>query len=468
MHRDVVVVGGGLAGISAALDLVDGGCSVTLLESRARLGGAAISFQRGELSIDNGQHVFLRCCDAYLGLLTRLGVADRVTLQRHLDIAILRADGRQARLRRTPGVPAPLHLTASLAGFGLLGWTDRLRVGRAALALRLLNPANPALDQRTLGDFLRQHGQTDAIIRALWGIVATATLNLAPDEASLALAAKVFRTGMLDHAAAADIGYAAVPLGDLHSVATRAALEAAGVDVRLNHRVTCIATGEATGGGCRVIARTRGDVERTWSSDAVILATPHREAFTALPQLASSPARGAADLGATPILNVHVIYDRQVTDLPFAAAVDSPVQWFFDRSDTSGLRRTKPAAQYLAVTVSAADDVIDRPAAEVTAQYVAELARLLPGASRAEVLDTFVTRERRATFRQSAGSAALRPAAGSGVAGVWLAGAWTATGWPDTMESAVRSGHAAAAGVLEHDRDPAVISRSGSDGKVAV
>src|SRR5277367_1726222 len=114
---DAVVVGGGLAGITTALRLADAGRSVTLIEARPRLGGAAFSFQRGELSIDNGQHVFLRCCTAYRGLLQRLGVADRVNLQRHLDIAILRADGRSARLRRTPGVPAPLHLSASLARF---------------------------------------------------------------------------------------------------------------------------------------------------------------------------------------------------------------------------------------------------------------------------------------------------------------------------------------------------------------
>jgi squalene-associated FAD-dependent desaturase len=454
---DVVVIGGGLAGITTALRLADAGRSVTLLEARPRLGGAAFSFQRGELSIDNGQHVFLRCCTEYLGLLDRLGVADRVTLQPHLDIPILRADGRSARLRRIPGVPAPLHLSASLAGFGLLSIADRLRVGRGALALRLLNPANPELDQRTLGEFLRRHGQNDAIIAALWGIVATATLNLDPDEASLALAAKVFRTGMLDHAPAADVGYAATPLGELHSTAALAALESAGVEVLLNHRATAIETG-------RVEARGRGDVERSWRPEAIVLATPHREAFAALPALAQSTSAGAAGLGATPILNVHVVYDRRVTELPFAAAVNSPVQWLFDRTDTSGLARTHPNAQYLAVTVSAADGVIDEPAPSLAERYTAELARLLPAAGRAQVLDAFVTRERRATFRQAAGTAALRPTAWSGIAGVWLAGAWTATGWPDTMESAVRSGQAAAAAVLGPvaDSRPAPVSKVGA------
>jgi uncharacterized protein with NAD-binding domain and iron-sulfur cluster len=130
--------------------------------------------------------------------------------------------------------------------------------------------------------------------------------------------------------------------------------------------------------------------------------------------------------------------------LPFAAAVRSPVQWFFDRTGTSGLKE----GQYLAVTVSAADEIVDEPSRSLQARYVAALADLLPAATRATVVDAFVTRERRATFRQAAGSAARRPAADTGVDGLWLAGAWTDTGWPDTMESAVRSGLAAADGVL--------------------
>jgi uncharacterized protein with NAD-binding domain and iron-sulfur cluster len=139
-----------------------------------------------------------------------------------------------------------------------------------------------------------------------------------------------------------------------------------------------------------------------------------------------------------------VIYNRQITDLPFAAAVDSPVQWFFDRTASSGLPRTHPRAQYLAVTVSAAEGVIDAPARGLAERFTDELAKLLPAAGRAQVLDAFVTRERHATFRQAAGSAAMRPATDVGLERIRLAGAWTATGWPDTMESAVRSGIAAA------------------------
>ena len=435
--QPTVVVGGGLAGIAAALRLADLGRPVVLVEKRPRLGGAAFSFTRDGLSVDNGQHVFLRCCAAYRWFLDRIGARDEVVLQDALDIPVLAPDGRTARLRRTRGVPAPAHLTAALAGYRVLGPLDRLRAVRGALALRMLDPGDRRLDDRTLGAFLRRHGQNDATIDALWGIVATATLNLDPADASLALAAKVFRTGLLDSAPAGDVGYAAVPLGRLHDEAAAKALADAGVEVLLDTSVGAIVPGGR-------VQLSTPDGDRDIAGRAVVLAVPHREAFQVVPTLTGSPAARAQGLGASPIVNVHVVYDRRVTELPFAAAVRSPVQWFFDRTDSSGLAERRPGAQYLAVTVSAAAGLIDEPSRSVLDRFVPELARLLPRAGRAEVVDAFVTRERRATFRQAAGSWAMRPGTTDGPDGVFLAGAWTDTGWPDTMEGAVRSGVAAA------------------------
>ncbi|MCW2528903.1 MAG: phytoene dehydrogenase [Pseudonocardiales bacterium] len=443
--RSVVVAGGGLAGITAALQLADAGRAVTLVEGRPRLGGAAFSFTRGDLTIDNGQHVFLRCCEEYLALLGRLGVRDKIRMQRHLDVPVLHPDGRVAHLARTKGLPAPGHLTASLLRYNLLKPADRLRIVRGALALRRLDLDDPSLDQQTLGGFLRRHGQNDATIARMWAIIAVATLNVDPDQASLALAAKVFKTGLLEHAPAADIGYAAVPLGALHSDAAHDALTRAGVDVLLAHKVSRVESRADDSSEMASVVVTSRTSERTLLADDVVLALPWSDCLASTPQLAQTSSVRAEALGSSPIVNIHVIYDRKVTDLAFGAAVDSPVQWFFDRTDTSGLA----TGQYLAVTVSAADSVIDRPSRELSEEFERELARLLPRARGARVVDAFVTRERRATFRQVAGSAAARPSSDSGLDRIWLAGAWTATGWPDTMESAVRSGNAAARCVLD-------------------
>ena len=146
----VVVVGGGLAGITAAIALREAGARVTLLEARPRLGGATCSFTRDGLVVDNGQHVFLGCCSAYRELLTRLGMTGAVSVQDRFDVTVLSPGGR-ARLRRT-GLPGPLHMGQALARYSFLTLGERLRVARAALAMRMLNPADPALDQQRLGD----------------------------------------------------------------------------------------------------------------------------------------------------------------------------------------------------------------------------------------------------------------------------------------------------------------------------
>jgi squalene-associated FAD-dependent desaturase len=438
-----LVVGGGLAGITSALILAERGWRVVLVEARPRLGGRATSYQRGELTVDNGQHVYLRCCTAYRGLLDRLGAGPSSglsVLQDRLDIPLRAPDGATARLRRT-GAPAPFHLAGSLAGYGLLPLRDRSRLGRAALALRFTDPADPAVDAQGFGPFLRKRGQSDAAVNRLWSVISTATLNIDPDAASLALAAKVFRTGLLEDSTGADLGYAAVPLGEIHDTLARAVLKEQSVDVRDSTKVLSLES------DLTARLRTRDEGELTLRPDAVVLAVPHDTAAALLPDEVPRPF---AELGHSPIMNVHVRYDRPVLEGPFLAGVDSPAQWIFDRTGASKL---PGAGRYVAVTVSAADRFIDTPVAELRSLFENELARLLPLARDAKVEEFFVTREKHATFRQASGSAALRPGPVTPVRGLYLAGAWTATGWPDTMESAVRSGISAARVAQEHRVD---------------
>ncbi|HEY6275157.1 MAG TPA: hydroxysqualene dehydroxylase HpnE [Streptosporangiaceae bacterium] len=455
-RRSVVVIGGGLAGITAAVALSEAGVSVTLLEARPRLGGATCSFSRDGLIVDNGQHVFLRCCTAYLGLLARLGMAGSVALQDRFDVTVLSPGGR-ARLRRT-GLPGPLHMGAALAGYRHLSYAQRLRAARAALAMTALNPDRGDLDTTRLGDWLAARGQDERIRRVLWDLFTVSSLNVPGDDANLALAATVVKTALLGARDAADIGVPAIPLGDLHGRAAAALLTRLGAQVRLGAKAAAVSLrpgrpgGNGSGRRLRVqLAERRGagDGPTAIDADGVVLAVPPETAARLMPADAPASHPGPAqwrELATSPIVNVHVIYDRRVTRLPFAAAVDSPVQWVFDRTGPSGLR----AGQYLAISLSAADSYVDVPASALRDQFLPALAELFPAAGGARVTDFFVTRERRATIRQVPGCERLRPPAATAVPGLVLAGAWTDTGWPDTMEGAVRSGLNAVR-ALRHD-----------------
>jgi squalene-associated FAD-dependent desaturase len=327
---------------------------------------------------------------------------------------------------------------------------------RAALALGRLDPGDPELDGRTFGSWLREHHQSDEAVEALWNLIALPTLNLPADQASLALAVKVFRTGLLSERDAADVGYARVPLSEVHGEPAARSLQAAGVEVHLHAPVRGI-----TGGSDPVQTVQRFDVITPGGqveADAVVVAVPHDRAAEVLPPGALLDPAALVALGMSPIVNVHVVYDRRVMDVPFAAGIDTPIQWVFDRTEASGL----PSGQYLAISISGADREIDERTEDLRRRFVPALASLFPRARDASVERFFVTREHAATFRQSPGTGALRPPARTPVPGLFLAGAWTDTGWPATMEGAVRSGLAAAREALIHlgrtRRLPAVVA----------
>jgi squalene-associated FAD-dependent desaturase len=463
--RRVVVVGGGLAGITAALDCAGAGASVTLVEVRRRLGGAAYSFEREGLEMDNGQHVFLRCCAAYRAMLARLGSERLVHVQPRLEIPVLKPGSAPALLRRS-SLPAPLHLAGALARYRHLTPAQRLGAARAALGLMRMGgreAGGPTEEEERLsfGEWLARHGQGPQAIGALWDLIALPTLNVPAAQASLALGAFVFRTGLLSGADAGDIGFHDATLGETIGTPAAPALRRAGVELRLGWRAERL---QRTAAGMEVLGRggrdtiadessaeeqgpaaqDGGDLEGL-SAEATILAVPHTRAATLLEPVLPDEARRAGRLGSSPIVNLHVLYDRPVCDVPFAAGVGTPVQYIFDRSAAAG---APAGSQYLAISLSGADREMQMSVQALREEYLPALRELLPRARQARVELFVATREHAATFRASPGVGALRPAAQTALPGLSLAGAWTATGWPATLEGAVLSGHAAARSAL--------------------
>jgi len=447
IRADVVVIGGGLAGISAAIELAEAGRGVTVLEARPWLGGATCSFGRRGLTIDNGQHAFLRCHTAYRDLLARLGVTSSCSIQDRLQLTVLAdAPGGRAILRRS-ALPAPLNLARALARYQLLSRAERAKVGAAAVALRFAGVAGR--DDRSFGDWLATHGQDERARTMIWDWLCAAALNVTPAHADLQLAASAIKAAVLTGRGTADIGLSTVPLSRLHGGPAAALLGRLGVTIRLGTRAVAVQPGAA--GGYQIIvaagdADPGGDPGPALESageiccDGVVIAVPARcAAALAPPALAGEAARWSR-LAVSPVVSLHVIYARRVTRLPFAAVAGAPVCWVIDKSSAAGLH----GGQYLAASVPAADEYVGMPAGRLRERLLPTLERLFPAAADTNVEDFFVTRERRATIRHEPGSQRLRPAPAAGLPGLAVAGAWTDTGWPDTMEGAVRSGRLAA------------------------
>ncbi len=458
-ERDVIVIGGGLAGIAAALDCAQAGARVTLVEVRRRLGGAAYSFERDGLAIDNGQHVFLRCCTAYRGLLARLGSERGVVLQERLEIPVL-SPGREPVLLRRSGLPAPMHLAGALMRYRRLSLAQRLGAARTALAIGRLDPGEETLERQTFGEWLAEHGQGPRQVAALWDLIALPTLNLPAAQASTGLGAFVFQTALLQSASAGDIGFHERPLSETIGEPARRALASAGVQVRIGWRAERIERGgygfrvHGPGGAGRPDAldgpEEQDALEALDAPDALVaagvfVAVPHARAAGLLDGLEPEIAGRLRKLESSPIVNLHVVYDRPVSEHRFAAGVGTPVQYLFDRTAAGGV---PPGCQYLAVSLSGAEREMRMSVDELRERYLPALSALLPRARQAGVEMFLATREHAATFRAVPGVARLRPGAETSIPGLVLAGAWTDTGWPATLEGAVLSGHAAASAVL--------------------
>jgi squalene-associated FAD-dependent desaturase len=409
----VAVVGGGLAGLAAATELKELGHRVELFERSRLLGGRATSFEIDGVEVDNGQHVFLACCTEFLRFARRAGFDANLYLQPRFDALVLARDGRRGRLRAA-SLPAPLHLLASFATYPYLSFAGKLRIGRAIVNAR--SQASGTFEQ-----WLQRTGQSAETRRSFWNPFFIPALNAPFDRVSVDDALFTLRTAFLGDPSAARFGYAKVPLAHL-AAAAASKLDA----VHLSTGVTRVVADDAPG---VTLSLSKGDEARSF--DAVVLAVPPRVAAKLLDNPSRFGVEGLDQYDPYPILDVHLWHDAGSIGFDFAAALDSPLQWIFEK-----------APGYLSCSFSAAQEHMQRPTAELEAfawQEAKAFVRALRGAT---LVRSAVTRNPEATWLPRLGAKRTRQQ--TAFSNVAIAGSWTDTGWPDTMESAIRSGIAAA------------------------
>jgi squalene-associated FAD-dependent desaturase len=411
------VVGGGLAGLAAALELADAGHDVTVLEARPTLGGAVQTLPERDGDPDpppdNGQHIALGCCTEYLDFLARIGQTGAVRREA-LALPVIAEDGSVARI--APGA-------LGLLRYRHLSLRDRLAVARVTRRLARLDPAEH--DGETFAALLRRLGQSQAAIDRFWEVFIRPALNLRCEEVSAAPALFTVQTALLGEREASDLILPLAPLGAMHGDAAGRVLRELGATVRLGERVAALESGA-------LVLADGGRVD----ADLVVLAVPPAESARLL-------AEPDPELEDSPIVSAHLLFDRQILGFELAALLGSPAHWVFDRGALTG--RRPGAGQYLTVVSSGAPELLEVRGRGLVELLAAELTGRLGAA---ELLWSRVSREPAATFAARPGTAARRRGVETGFPGVVRAGAWTDTGWPATMESAVRSGRAAARSLL--------------------
>jgi squalene-associated FAD-dependent desaturase len=452
-ERDILVVGGGLAGLACAAALGARGWTVTLLESRNRLGGRASSFrdaQTGEW-LDNCQHVSLGCCTNFTRFCQMVGIAD--LFHREDELIFIGPEGTR-HVFAASSFPAPLHLAPAFARLSYLSWSDRWHLSRGLRALA--GTPSERLEGLPFDRWLADQHQPPRVIELFWHVVLVSALSETVDRLDAAHARKVFVDAFLTHRAGWEVWLPTVPLERLYGGELLGWLAGHGVAVRLNAGVRTLARGQE---GVQVTLRDG----TTCRASRVVLAVPSHLVPDLAPELAPrwSAVEGPGQIETAPISSVHLWYDREITPDRHVTFVGQTSQWLFNReriqgrpvgpeeSAAGGGEERSSSGWYGQVVISASHHAAARPAQETIDTVAGELARLLPGARSARLLRARMVTEHRAVIAVLPGADRHRPGVRTDVPGLYLAGDWVQTGWPSTMEGAVRSGWLAAEAVLE-------------------
>lgn len=449
--RDVLVIGGGLAGLATAACCAQLGRKVTLVESRQKLGGRAASWtdRASGHEIDHCQHVAMGCCTNFLDFAQRMQIDDQ--FDRETRLHFFSPEGVRSDFAATPLVPAPLHLGTSFLSLSFLTLSDRISVARAVLALAR-EGARPNADEQSIGAWLAKKQQSQQAIERFWQVVLVSALGESLEQSSLASAQKVFVDGLLAHRRAGDVLIPKLPLRELFDERAAAVLEQQGVQIRRRCGVKRM-EGDSSG-----IARVVLDSETIEASERdVVLAVPwHLAASLVGPMIEWLPELSVMErVSSSPISGVHLWLDRPITELRHAVLVGRLSQWLFAPRYAQQASDEGAREHYYQVVISASRNLAGRDREQVVGEVLDDLKSVFPGAREAKLLRWQLVTEQQAVFSVLPGLAAKRPAQATRVPRLFLAGDWTQTFWPATLEGAVRSGYLAAE----------AIARSGGESK---
>jgi len=445
----VTVIGGGVAGLSAAVALADAGFRVTLLERRGYLGGRASSYLHpgtGEV-IDNCQHVLFGCCTNLIDFYQRIGVAGKILWDS--SMTLIEPGGRSSVLQPS-GLPAPNHGLPGILAAKCFTLADKLSLAYAFAAILLGPKPDP---RQSLAQWLAAHHQTSGAMRRFWWLVIASALNADLGQIGIDYAFKVIRELFLNSPRAGAMGMSTVPLSDLYNGA-QSYLQLRNGSILFNANADS-ATFDEQSLRWTVTTRTESIV-----SEHLVLALPFEATSKLLPNLPQNPAADALaaqleSLVHWPICSVHLWFDREITSLNHAVLLDRDIHWMYHKSRWQHSRDSK--SSYIELVISANREFAALSRDQALTRAIAQLAEFFPAVHEANILKSALIKEVRATFGVPPGIDSARPSAASPWPNCYLAGDWTATGWPSTMESAARSGYLAAEALCRAQGDPRTI-----------
>jgi hydroxysqualene dehydroxylase len=451
MPDEILIVGGGFAGLAAGVALAQAGQKVRVIEQRPYLGGRARSFHYSPTNstVDNGQHIFMGCYTSTIEFLRTIGTLHRLRFQRRLEVKFVsREDGKTSLA--FPRLPAPLHLILGTLRSNSFAWSEKLEILSLGRALQFAGSGAgiPDFASLTVDGWLAALGQSEKLRRKFWDLLCIAALNELSEIAAAAIFEPVLRLALFRSPEDSRIGFASSGLSECYTSGASNFIRENGGRIELERNVTELLLAESgSANRCEGVRLSNGSAIQ---ASTVLSAVPAFQFRNLLPKelLTTQPVFAALnDFRPAPIISINLWFDRSVTDLDFVGLRQTTVQWMFNRSMLAGA-----AEGYVSLVISGAHAHIHKDKEELVALSLQELRELFPLARNACLIHSLVIKERFATFSPSVDAAGVRPPAVTPIRGLYLAGDWTQTGLPATIESAVKSGFTAASEIISAER----------------
>ncbi len=429
VKSDLLIVGGGWAGLAAATYALRCGNSVTLLERASQLGGRCFSLHDTvhDRWYDNGMHLLVKAYTATERLLAIWGVKDGIDYHRGSVIVWVKPGGELHKLRLSGGVVAN---ALSLMSFGGMSVSHRLKSARVALAMKNAK-LTPDHDNETVSDFLSRYGLQAGDAGGLWDALSVAVLNSSPHVASVKTLINSVKAGLLVGGENGRLGLPRKPIQELLAKPALDYLTKNGVEILLRHTAT----------GLQI--SNRGEIEGVLVGEKLHRA---RKILLALPpwdilRFVDEPdaVLGGLDLWETsPITSIDLIFNKPVIGSRPIYFEGGFVHWLFGVGDDEGGRH-----QEVSCIISHSVELTGMTSEQIVDTCINEMERRLPNVRDALVIYSKVIKSPHATSLLKPGMERLRPGGLTNITNLFVAGDWCATGLPITIESAVRSGKTA-------------------------